>query len=253
MNASTVLSPAMQRVSTLMIGVFQKFLMVAGLVFIAGLIGVQSGRIDLDGPLVQKLLLVDTESVAVDADPADVDEPAVETLPPRLRGAMDYVTRRYKVSTEALQPVFETAHSVGRELHIDPLLIIAVIGVESGFNPFSQSGYGAQGLMQVVPRFHQDKLPEESASFLDPVVNVPGRGAGAQGVHSPERRTGGRSAAVWRCHRRPWPTLLGQGSGRASASGAGGTTSAGCLTRWGRVGELARLARSPSGIATITR
>lgn len=188
MNASTVLSPAMQRVSTLMIGVFQKFLMVAGLVFIAGLIGVQSGRIDLDGPLVQKLLLVDTESVAVDADPADVDEPAVETLPPRLRGAMDYVTRRYKVSTEALQPVFETAHSVGRELHIDPLLIIAVIGVESGFNPFSQSGYGAQGLMQVVPRFHQDKLPEESASFLDPVVNVQ---VGARVLKESIRRNGG--------------------------------------------------------------
>ena len=51
-------------------------------------------------------------------------------------------------------------------------LIIAVIGVESGFNPFSQSVYGAQGLMQVVPRFHQDKLPEEADSFLDPVTNV---------------------------------------------------------------------------------
>ena len=101
---------------------------------------------------------------------------------------MDYVTRRYKVSTEALQPVFETAHSVGRELHIDPLLIIAVIGVESGFNPFSQSGYGAQGLMQVVPRFHQDKLPEESASFLDPVVNVQ---VGARVLKESIRRNGG--------------------------------------------------------------
>jgi hypothetical protein len=41
MNASTVLPPAMQRVSTLLVQGFQKFLMVAGLVFIAGLIGVQ--------------------------------------------------------------------------------------------------------------------------------------------------------------------------------------------------------------------
>ena len=30
----------------------------------------------------------------------------------------------------------------------------------------------AQGRMQVVPRFHLDKLPEEDASFLDPVTNV---------------------------------------------------------------------------------
>jgi soluble lytic murein transglycosylase-like protein len=78
------------------------------------------------------------------------------------------------VSNEALQPIFATAQAAGHELRLDPLLIIAVIGVESGFNPFSQSVIGAQGLMQVVPRFHKDKLPEaaEPASFLDPVTNV---------------------------------------------------------------------------------
>jgi soluble lytic murein transglycosylase-like protein len=99
------------------------------------------------------------------------DEAPPVSLEPRLSAAMDYVSRRYKVSAEAVQPIFATAQAVGHELHIDPLLIIAIIGVESSFNPFSQSGFGAQGLMQVVPRFHQDKLPEE-ASFLDPVTNV---------------------------------------------------------------------------------
>lgn len=185
MNASTVFPPAMQRISTLALGVFQKFLMVAGLVFIAGLIGVQSGRLDLDGPLVQKIL--STDEVVADDDTAEVDEPVAVSLEPRLRGAMDYVSRRYKVSTEAVQPIFATAQRVGRELHIDPLLIIAVIGVESGFNPFSQSVFGAQGLMQVVPRFHQDKLPEE-ASFLDPVTNVQ---VGARVLKESIRRHGG--------------------------------------------------------------
>ena len=90
MNASTVFSPAMQRVSTLMLGVFQKFLMVAGLVFIVGLIGIQTGRLDLDGPLVQALLPaseLDAEEVTVEGE-----EPVAESLAPRLRGAMDYVT-----------------------------------------------------------------------------------------------------------------------------------------------------------------
>lgn len=185
MNASTVFPPAMQRISTLALGVFQKFLMVAGLVFIAGLIGVQSGRLDLDGPLVQKIL--STDEVVAGDDTAEIAEPVAVSLEPRLRGAMDYVSRRYKVSTEAVQPIFATAQRVGRELHIDPLLIIAVIGVESGFNPFSQSVFGAQGLMQVVPRFHQDKLPEE-ASFLDPVTNVQ---VGARVLKESIRRHGG--------------------------------------------------------------
>ncbi|HXE37390.1 MAG TPA: transglycosylase SLT domain-containing protein, partial [Azonexus sp.] len=63
-------------------------------------------------------------------------------------------------------------------------------GVESGFNPFSQSVFGAQGLMQVVPRFHKDKLPEEAdqAAFLDPVTNVQ---IGAKVLKESIRRFGG--------------------------------------------------------------
>jgi len=187
MNASTVFLPALQRISALILGLFQKFLMLAGLLFIAGLVGVQSGRLDLEGSLVQQILSV--AAAAEDIEPGDVAEADVSlSLDPRLQGAMDYVSRRYRVSTEALEPVFATAQDVGRELHIDPLLIIAVIGVESGFNPFSQSGFGALGLMQVVPRFHQDKLPGEGASFLDPVTNVQ---VGARVLKESIRRSGG--------------------------------------------------------------
>lgn len=187
MNASTVFLPALQRISALILGLFQKFLMLAGLLFIAGLVGVQSGRLDLEGSLVQQILSV--AAAAEEIEPGDVAEADVSlSLDPRLQGAMDYVSRRYRVSTEALEPVFATAQDVGRELHIDPLLIIAVIGVESGFNPFSQSGFGALGLMQVVPRFHQDKLPGEGASFLDPVTNVQ---VGARVLKESIRRQGG--------------------------------------------------------------
>lgn len=187
MNASTVFLPALQRISALILGLFQKFLMLAGLLFIAGLVGVQSGRLDLEGSLVQQILSV--AAAAEEIEPGDVAEADVSlSLDPRLQGAMDYVSRRYRVSTEALEPVFATAQDVGRELHIDPLLIIAVIGVESGFNPFSQSGFGALGLMQVVPRFHQDKLPGEGASFLDPVTNVQ---VGARVLKESIRRNGG--------------------------------------------------------------
>lgn len=187
MNASTVFLPALQRISALILGLFQKFLMLAGLLFIAGLVGVQSGRLDLEGSLVQQILSV--AAAAEEIEPGDVAEADVSlSLDPRLQGAMDYVSRRYRVLTEALEPVFATAQDVGRELHIDPLLIIAVIGVESGFNPFSQSGFGALGLMQVVPRFHQDKLPGEGASFLDPVTNVQ---VGARVLKESIRRSGG--------------------------------------------------------------
>lgn len=191
MIASTILSPAMQRVSSVVLALLQKFLMIVGLLFVVGLVALQSGRFDL--PEALKPLVSSSEAVAVEDEPA---ESAIEAaasssmLSPRMRGALDYVARRYKVSTEAVQPIFTTAQAVGRELRLDPLLIIAVIGVESGFNPFSQSVVGAQGLMQVVPRFHLDKLPEEAApaAFFDPVTNVQ---VGARVLKESIRRNGG--------------------------------------------------------------
>lgn len=114
-------------------------------------------------------------------------QPGVE-LNASMSAALDSVAQRYRVSPEALQPIFTAAQQAARGL--DPLLIIAVIGVESGFNPFAQSVMGAQGLMQVIPRYHRDKLPPETPamSFLDPVSNVR---VGAEVLHEAIRRQGG--------------------------------------------------------------
>jgi hypothetical protein len=97
-----------------------------------------------------------------------------ETLTPRMRAVLEHVAQRYRVSAEALHPIFQAAQRTGRERDVDPLLIVAVIGIESRFNPFSESAMGALGLMQVMPRFHQDKLPfgAERSFFLDPISNV---------------------------------------------------------------------------------
>lgn len=189
MFTTTFLPPAFLRVSTVIYALFQKFLMVAGLVFVAGLIGLQTGNSGwLDG--LKSAMPSAMASVSEEALPSLTADESSTLLNPRMQGALDYVSRRYHVSTEALQPIFATAQVAGKELRIDPLLIIAVIGVESGFNPFSQSGFGAQGLMQVVPRFHMDKLPDEAeaGAFLDPVTNVQ---VGARVLHESIRRNGG--------------------------------------------------------------
>lgn len=174
MFTTTFLSPALLRVSTVIYALFRKFLMVAGLVFITGLIGLLSGNAGWFDGLKAAMPSATASVVEEEVPPAGVDEAAVTSLSPRMLGALRYVSRRYRVSTEALQPIFATAQETGSALRLDPLLIIAVIGVESGFNPFSQSVFGAQGLMQVVPRFHMDKLPLEAGqtAFLDPVTNV---------------------------------------------------------------------------------
>lgn len=116
--------------------------------------------------------------------------PEAQVLTPALAAVLDHVVQRYRVAPEALLPVFAAAQAASRERRLDPLLIIAVISVESGFNPFSQSVMGAQGLMQIIPRYHQDKLPKTAPAqpFLDPETNVR---IGAQILQEAIRRQGG--------------------------------------------------------------
>lgn len=194
MFTTTLISPAMLRSMTVLYSVLQKFLMVAGLVFVLGLVAVQMGHTGLlDGLkslIATEEIRADEPEALVAGDVADADNSYSTVLSPKMRAALEFVSRKYRVSDEALLPIFAAAQTTGRELHLDPLLIVAVIGVESGFNPFSQSTFGAQGLMQVVPRFHLDKLPEESdqGAFLDPVVNVQ---VGARVLKESIRRNGG--------------------------------------------------------------
>jgi soluble lytic murein transglycosylase-like protein len=126
---------------------------------------------------------------------ADQPEPAVEPLSPRMQAALNYVAQRYRVSTTALVPVFAAIQSVGREQHVDPLLIVAIIGIESGFNPLAESSMGAQGLMQIMPRFHLDKVPEGAgaAPFLNPMINVQ---VGALVLQEAVRQHGGLVAGL---------------------------------------------------------
>lgn len=152
----------------------------------------------LAGGLGKSINLIRSMSPAIPDYSVSVEAPvslrgaerSATRLAPAMGAALDNVALRYRVSAEALLPVFEAAQAAGREWRLDPLLIIAVISIESRFNPYSQSPMGAQGLMQIIPRYHQEKLPRDAGSraFLDPVTNVR---IGARILQEAIRRQGG--------------------------------------------------------------
>lgn len=99
---------------------------------------------------------------------------STSSLSPQMKRVVDYLARRYKVSSLGVEPLVVSAEDVGKRIGLDPLLLVAVMAVESSFNPIAESPMGAQGLMQIIPRFHQEKIVDQGsdASLLDPQTNI---------------------------------------------------------------------------------
>jgi len=105
--------------------------------------------------------------------------PASETLVPAAlpkaqAQVAQWLSRKYRVAPEPLSVLVAEAFAMGERVRLDPTLILAVMAIESRFNPYAQSPVGAQGLMQVLTRMHTDKYAHfggQLAAF-DPVANL---------------------------------------------------------------------------------
>ena len=90
------------------------------------------------------------------------------------RAVTEYIAKRYRVSEAAVAGYVAAAYRAGAQHSVDPLLILAVMAVESRYNPVAESLVGAKGLMQVMPKFHLEKLMDHGGeqAVLEPEVNI---------------------------------------------------------------------------------
>ena len=95
-------------------------------------------------------------------------------LPKQQAAIAFWLSKKYRVAPEPISALVSEAYDLGQRTQIDPPLILAVMAIESGFNPFAQSPVGAQGLMQVMTHVHVDKFDRFGGKLatFDPVSNM---------------------------------------------------------------------------------
>ena len=97
-----------------------------------------------------------------------------KTLPKQQAAVTYWLSKKYSVAPEPMSALVAEAYETGGRTQLDPTLILAVVAIESGFNPFAQSQVGAQGLMQVMTKVHSDKFENFGGKLaaFDPLTNM---------------------------------------------------------------------------------
>ena len=105
------------------------------------------------------------ESTSVDHSPATQRQQVLVT---------QWLAKKYRVASDATDMLVGAAYVTAKEIKLDPLLILSVMAIESGFNPFAESPVGAQGLMQVMSKVHHEKFRQLGGlkAALNPVANI---------------------------------------------------------------------------------
>ena len=129
-------------------------------------------------------LLFALQAPRVESSSADTPTPAVQSAQSNVEQtleyawAAEYIKAVNKRLTNGEAEMFARyALQYADEFDLDAHLYLALIKVESGFQPELKSSAGAIGLTQVIPRWHQNKIEEGRTrlgvySMYEPKLNL---------------------------------------------------------------------------------
>lgn len=133
----------------------------------------QAGEVKLIGWLQNRQMAI--SGIAIEPDAIERATAANPKDLPKQQAAVAYwLSKKYRVAPEPLSALVAEAYEIGKRTQLDPTLLLAIMAIESSFNPFAESSMGAQGLMQVMTRVHSDKYEHFGGKLaaFDPLTNL---------------------------------------------------------------------------------
>jgi len=106
-------------------------------------------------------------------DPQALDSNLMGSLQNQ-RAVADFFEKKYSLDRSKIEEYVSNTILIAKEVNIDPVLLLAIISVESNFNPNTKSHAGAEGLMQVMTSVHKDKYAifGGTSEAVKPEVNI---------------------------------------------------------------------------------
>lgn len=85
------------------------------------------------------------------------------------------ISQDYGLAPQAAMFLVSEGQQAAEQHHVDPVLLLAVVSVESRFNPYVMSSSGAIGLTQTMPSAHPSKIQiihDNGNTLIDPAANL---------------------------------------------------------------------------------
>ena len=99
---------------------------------------------------------------------------SLEVLSKSQKDVATWLSRKYRVGIEPISTLVTEAQVAAEKNKLDSHLLLALIAIESNFNPYAQSNWGAKGLMQIVTQVHVARFEKYGGIkfVFDPVINL---------------------------------------------------------------------------------